>query len=176
MRLSDTANKALATAPRELTTAEQAASRARGEIDTLVPQSGDMNPWMAGVLAFLLRTWVTFVPCFIFILLGAPYVERLRHNRSLSAALTGITLAVVGVITNLALYFALHTLFRTTTTLDTGPLHLLLPDLTTFRPVEAGIAVIAVVLIFVRRWSMLKVLGTCAVLGMAAALAGLPIG
>ena len=72
---------------------------------------GDLNPWTAAIIASLLVTWVTFVPCFLFVLLGAPYVERLRHNRSLTAALTGITAAVVGVIANLAVYFAAHTLF-----------------------------------------------------------------
>ncbi|MFB9525737.1 chromate transporter [Nonomuraea roseola] len=65
------------------------------------------------MLGALLTTWVTFVPCFLFILLGAPYVERLRHNAAISAALTDITAAVVGVIANLALYFAEHTLFST---------------------------------------------------------------
>ena len=67
---------------------------------------GDLDPWVAAVLAALLTTWVTFVPCFLFILLGAPYVERLRGNRALAAALTGITAAVVGVIANLAVFFA----------------------------------------------------------------------
>ena len=65
-------------------------------------------------------TWVTFVPCFLFIFLGAPYVERLRHNPHLTAALTGITAAVVGVIANLAVYFALHTLFGTHRRPSTG--------------------------------------------------------
>src|SRR4051812_36168187 len=72
---------------------------------------GGLNPWTAGVLGALLTTWVTFVPCFLFILLGAPYVERLRANQATSAALTGITAAVVGVIANLAVFFAAHTLF-----------------------------------------------------------------
>ncbi|WP_205629262.1 chromate efflux transporter, partial [Jiangella muralis] len=63
---------------------------------------GGLDPWLAGVIASLLVTWVTFVPCFLFIFLGAPYVERLRHNTALTAALTGITAAVVGVIANLA--------------------------------------------------------------------------
>ena len=75
---------------------------------------GDLNPWAAAVLAALLTTWVTFVPCFLFVLLGAPYVERLRNNTALTAALTGITAAVVGVIANLAVYFAAHTLFTQT--------------------------------------------------------------
>ena len=81
---------------------------------------GSLNPWVAAVLAALLTTWVTFVPCFVFIFLGAPYVERLRGNRNLSAALTGITAAVVGVIANLAVYFALHTLFTETTQVSAG--------------------------------------------------------
>jgi chromate transporter len=77
-------------------------------------QPGGLNPWLAGVLASILTVWATFVPCFLFIFLGAPYVERLRGNRNLSTALTGITAAVVNVIANLALYFAVHTLFATT--------------------------------------------------------------
>ena len=82
---------------------------------------GSLDPWVAAVLAALLTTWVTFVPCFLFILLGAPYVERLRGNHGLASALTGITAAVVGVIANLALYFALHTLFDDTRRITDGP-------------------------------------------------------
>ena len=81
---------------------------------------GDLDPWAAAVLAALLTTWVTFVPCFLFVLLGAPYVERLRNNHALTAALTGITAAVVGVIANLAVYFAAHTLFTQTRDLAVG--------------------------------------------------------
>ncbi len=81
---------------------------------------GSLDPWAAAVLAALLTTWVTFVPCFVFILLGAPYVERLRGNRALASALTGITAAVVGVIASLALYFAVHTLFADTRDLGAG--------------------------------------------------------
>jgi chromate transporter len=136
---------------------------------------GGLDPWVAGVLGALLTTWVTFVPCFLFILIGAPYVERLRHNRTLSAALTGITAAVVGVIANLALYFALHTLFSTTRTLHIGPLRLDLPVLTEFRPVAAAITAVALVLVFGLRWSTPRVLGCCATLGILAALAGLPV-
>ena len=66
---------------------------------------GTLNPWVAAVLAALLTTWVTFVPCFMFVFLGAPYVERLRDNHALSSALAGITAAVVGVIANLAAVF-----------------------------------------------------------------------
>jgi chromate transporter len=85
---------------------------------------GNLDPWLAATLAALLTTWVTFVPCFLFVFLGAPYVERLRHNHTLSAALTGITAAVVGVIANLAVYFAIHTLFAATTHVAWGPIGL----------------------------------------------------
>ncbi|MFE5922321.1 chromate efflux transporter [Streptomyces sp. NPDC056468] len=135
---------------------------------------GALDPWAAALLGALLTTWVTFVPCFLFIFLGAPYIEQLRGNRHVSAALSGITAAVVGVIANLALYFAEHTLFTTVDDHTFGPLHVAVPDLATFRPVGLGIALVAVVLIFRVRWSVLRTLGICAALGLAAALAGAP--
>jgi len=136
---------------------------------------GTLNPWTAGIVRSLLTTWVTFVPCFLFILLGAPYVERLRGNHTISAALTGITAAVVGVIANLGLYFAIHTLFTTNRTITTGPLHLELPDPGSARPVPLAIAAIAAVIIFRLKWSVLRVLGISAVLGLTAGLVGLPV-
>src|SRR4051794_24515681 len=136
---------------------------------------GHLDPWVAAVLASLLVTWVTFVPSFLFVLLGAPYMERLRGNRSLSAALTGITAAVVGVIANLGVYFAVHTLFSDTVAVDRGPLAFELPDPTTLRPVPLVIALAAAVLLFRVRWSVLRTLGVCAALGLAAGLAGLPV-
>ncbi|GAA1299357.1 chromate efflux transporter [Saccharothrix xinjiangensis] len=136
---------------------------------------GDLDPWVAGVLGALLTTWVTFVPCFLFILLGAPHVERLRHNRAISAALTGITAAVVGVIANLALYFTVHTLFADSRVHRLGPLRLDLPELVSFRPVAAAITAVALVLVFALRQSVLRVLATCAGLGAVAALLGLPV-
>jgi chromate transporter len=131
---------------------------------------GGLDPWLAATIGALLTTWVTFVPCFLFIFIGAPYVERLRGNRRLSAALTGITAAVVGVIANLALYFALHTLFRETSTTTAGPLDLELPVLGTLRPVPLAIGAAAAVMVFVLRWSVLRTLGACAVLGLASEL------
>ena len=136
---------------------------------------GSLNPWAAAVIAALLTTWVTFVPSFVFIFLGAPYVERLRGNRSLSSALGGITAAVVGVIANLAVFFALHTLFSETTDVSWGPVHLELPVLTSVRWLSVGIGAVAAVLLFRLRWSVLRTLGVCAVLGLAAAAVGLPI-
>jgi chromate transporter len=135
---------------------------------------GPLDPWTAGVVASLLTTWVTFVPCFLFILLGAPYIEKLRGNQALSAALTGITAAVVGVIANLGLYFALHTLFAEVHEATAGPIRTQLPDLATIRPVPVAITIVAAVLIFRFKWSVLRVLGVCAALGLIAGLAGLP--
>src|SRR5215213_1483328 len=137
---------------------------------------GELDPWVAAVLASLLVTWVTFVPSFLFVLLGAPYMERLRGNRSLSAALAGITAAVVGVIANLGVYFAVHTLFADTVTVHRWALSLELPDVGTVRWVVLGIAVVAAVLLFRLKWSVLRTLGVCAVLGLAAGLVGLPLG
>jgi chromate transporter len=137
---------------------------------------GRLSPWVAGVVASLLVTWVTFVPSFLFIFLGAPYVERLRDNRSLAGALAGITAAVVGVIANLAVYFTVATLFSRVVTIDRGPLALHVPDLTSLRPVPLVIGLIAALLLFAARWPVLRVLGVCAVLGLAAGLSGLPVG
>lgn len=136
---------------------------------------GGMDPWVAALTGALLTTWVTFVPCFLFIFLGAPHIERLRGNRSLSAALTGITAAVVGVIANLALYFTLHTLFANTSRTSPGPIHLELPDLTSLRPIAVIITLAALAMIFRLRWSVLRTLGACALLGLAATLTPLPL-
>ena len=137
---------------------------------------GALDPWAAALLASLLVTWVTFVPSFLFVLLGAPYMERLRGNRALSAALTGITAAVVGVIANLGVYFAVHTLFGETRRLEWSLLSLEAPEVGTVRWLAVGIAVLAAVLLFRLRWSVLRTLGVCALVGLAAGLAGLPVG
>ena len=103
---------------------------------------------------------MTFVPSFLFIFLGAPYVERLRGNRTLRSALDGVTAAIVGVIANLALFFAVHTLFSETRTLGLGPV----------LPRAAGVVVVRRgrhgwwpswrgVLVFVLEWSVLRTLG-----------------
>jgi chromate transporter len=128
---------------------------------------GSLDPWVAGVLAAALVTWVTFVPCFLFIFLGAPHVEGLRSNQRLSAALTGITAAVVGVIANLALYFGLHTLFDEVEVERRGPLRLQVPDLGTLGPRAVAVAALAFVLLFRFRWSVLRTLGACAAVGAA---------
>lgn len=128
---------------------------------------GELNPWVAATLAALLTTWATFVPCFLFVLLGAPYVERLRNNQALSAALTGITAAVVGVIANLAVFFTIHTIFAQTSQWSWGILHTEIPRVGSISLPALAITAVACLLIFALKWSVLRTLGVCAVLGTA---------
>ncbi|WP_299053173.1 chromate efflux transporter [uncultured Nocardioides sp.] len=134
---------------------------------------GSLDPWVAATIAALLTTWVTFVPSFLFILLGAPYVERLRGNRTLATALTGITAAVVGVIASLAVFFTVHTLFADTGRLTTGPLDVEYPVLDSLQWAPLAITALACVLIFWRGWSVLRTLGVCALVGVVVGLSGL---
>jgi chromate transporter len=83
-------------------------------------QPGVVPPLLSGTLGAAFVTWVTFVPSFIWIFLGAPYIERLRQNRYLATMLAMVTAAVVGVIANLAFWFALHVLFRSVTEVALG--------------------------------------------------------
>jgi chromate transporter len=129
---------------------------------------GSLNPWLAATIAALLVTWVTFAPCFLFILLGAPYVERLRHNRTISAALTGVTAAVVGVIAHLAAFFALHTLFSATARVDWGPFVFDVPRLGSVNWIAAAITLLGLHLVFQRGWSVFRILGACAAVGVVA--------
>jgi chromate transporter len=131
---------------------------------------GSLNPWAAAITASLLTTWVTFVPCFVFVFVGAPYVERLRGNHALSAALTGIMAAVVGVIANLAIYFAIHTLFSDVSTFTWGPVDLQVPHLGSVKPLSLAVAAFATLLLFRAKWSVLRTLGACALVGLAAGL------
>ena len=132
--------------------------------------AGPLDPWVGMLVGSLLTTWVTFVPCFLFIFLGAPYVERLRHNPHLTAALTGITAAVVGVIASLAVFFSLHTLFERSAQHALGPFHVELPVWSTWDPLAFALVSVALVLMFWRKWSPLRTLGVCAVLGLAVTL------
>ena len=131
---------------------------------------GSLNPWVAAVVASLLTTWVTFVPCFVFVFVGAPYVERLRGNHALSAALTGIMAAVVGVIANLAIYFAIHTLFREVSSFTWGPVDLQVPHLDSLKPLSLAVAAFAALLLFRAKWSVLRTLGACAFVGLGAGI------
>jgi chromate transporter len=106
---------------------------------------GVLPPLVAGTLGGLLTTWVTFVPCFLWIFAGAPFVERLREHRALSAALSAITAAVVGVILNLACWFALHYWFASVPERRWGPLRLDVPDWTSLDPLAASLSALTLV-------------------------------
>jgi chromate transporter len=128
---------------------------------------GALAPWVAGTLAALLTTWVTYLPCFLWIFLGAPYVERLRESPLLRGALAGIMAAVVGVVLNLAVWFSLHTLFGVVNEHRIGALVLQVPDPATLDVAAAGIAVGAAVATLRFHVGMLPLIGTCAALGAA---------
>jgi chromate transporter len=135
--------------------------------------AGALNPLLAATLGAILTTWVTFVPCFLWIFLGAPFIERLRGNQALSGALAGITAAVVGVILNLAVWFALHALFAKVTErpLPVGVLEV--PAWATVNLPAVLLTIAAGLAIFRFRVSMLATLGGCGAIGIALRLAGL---
>ena len=125
-----------------------------------------LDPMLAGALGALLTTWVTFVPCFLWIFLGAPYVERVRAQASLNAALTAITAAVLGVIANLAIWFALHVLFGELASWEVGPASLLLPVLASVDWWAAGLAAIAMLALLRLHLGLFWTLAICAGLGL----------
>lgn len=107
-----------------------------------------LDPLWAGLLGGTLAVWVTFVPCFLWILAGAPHVERLRSDRALGAALGAVTAAAVGVIFYLALWFALHTLFVVIEPVRLGPLVLNLPVLGSWNPAACALSFVACFALF----------------------------
>jgi len=134
-----------------------------------------LNPLLAGTLGGLLTTWVTFTPSFLWIFVGAPFSERLRGHAALSAALTAITAAVVGVILNLALWFALHTLFGELRPVRLGPVAINLPLVSSLRPLALLLTAAALVAMFRFRAGPLAVLGGCALIGTLAWVVSTPI-
>ena len=112
-------------------------------------------------------TWVTFVPSFLWIFIGAPYAEALRRSPRLSSALAAITAAVVGAILNLAIWFGLHALFGVVNEVPVGPVTLTVPDPATLDPAALVIAIGAAWLVFRRHWPMLGVLALAGVVGAA---------
>jgi chromate transporter len=132
-----------------------------------------MDPMVAGVIGSAVTVWVTFAPSFLFILVGAPWVERLTGNQRLAAALAGVTAAVVGVVLNLGVWFAIHTLFGQVDARSFGPMTIPVPVASTFSPVVAAIAVAAGVALFRFRTGMLWVLAGGAALGVVVRMLGL---
>ncbi len=136
-------------------------------------QPGALDPLTAGVLGGLLTTWVTFAPCFLWIFVGAPFVERLRRNKLLSAALAAITAAVVGVILNLAVWFALHVLFGEVVLYTAGPVSVEVPVPVSIQPVAAALCALSLIVVFWLRMGLLWVLLGSGLTGLALHLAGL---
>ncbi|MFW2854178.1 chromate efflux transporter [Sphingomonas sp. TX0543] len=128
---------------------------------------GALSPLLAGTLGGLLATWVTFVPCFLWIFLGAPFIERLRGNAAVASALSAITAAVVGVVLNLAIWFALHTLFRKTIAVTAGPLRFDAPVLTSIDPAALVLSLGAAYAIFMTRAGVITTLLATAAAGLA---------
>ena len=128
---------------------------------------GSLHPLMAGTLASVLVTWVTFAPCFLWIFAGAPFVETLRGRPVLNAALSSITAAVVGVVLNLAVWFSLHVLFAEVHEQHVaGFVRVLVPDLQSLQPVALVLALGAAVALLRFRTAMLATLLASGVLGM----------
>ena len=124
------------------------------------------SPIVGGILGAALTTWVTFVPCFLWIFAFAPWIERLEHARRLKGGLALLTAAVVGVIANLALWFALHVLFSRLTQAQSGPLRMMVPVWESFDWRASSISLLAAVLVFGMRLNVIGVLGVAAISGL----------
>ncbi|MBV6656422.1 MAG: chromate transporter, partial [Devosiaceae bacterium] len=129
-----------------------------------------LDPVLTGLLGGSLTLWVTFMPCFVWIFLGAPFVERTREIIWLKNALRGVTAAVVGVIASLAVWFAIQVLFNEVATVTLGPASLPAPNLASVDLPALGIAIAAVGMLFGTKLGLFPTLGLCAVLGIAARL------
>lgn len=126
---------------------------------------GSLDPMTAGVIGAAITTYVTFVPCFLWIFLGAPFIESLRGNRALSGALGAITAAVVGVILNLVVWFAFHVLFAKVDEIHVGVLRVLVPDWASLDWNIAVLAAAAAVAMLRFHINVMLVLGAAACIG-----------
>ena len=134
---------------------------------------GQLSPMLAGTLGGLLATWVTFTPCFLWIFLGAPFIESMRGNKALAGALSAITAAVVGVILNLSIWFAIHTVFREAVPVRSFGLSFEMPVLSSVDPVALLLSLAAAGAIFGLRMGMLTVLAASCGAGVLLYAAGL---
>jgi chromate transporter len=133
---------------------------------------GTLSPMLAGTLGGLLATWVTFTPCFLWIFLGAPFVETLRGNKALNGALSAITAAVVGVVLNLAIWFAIHTVFRETVPVRFFPFSFDAPNVLSVDPWALVLSVAAAIAIFRLKAGMIPTLAACCLAGIVLYLLG----
>jgi chromate transporter len=133
---------------------------------------GTLAPMVAGTLGGLVATWVTFTPCFLWIFLGAPFIEKLRGNKALNGAMSAITAAVVGVVLNLSIWFAIHTLFRETVPIRAFPFWFDAPRPASIDLWALALSVAAAVAIFRFKVGMIQTLVGCCVAGMLLPLLG----
>ncbi len=127
---------------------------------------GTLDPALAGTLGGFLAKWVTFAPSFLFIFIGAPYIEALRNNRALNTVLSMIMAAVVGVILNLAIWFAIHTLFAQVDVRHMFGMTLQIPVLSSLNPWALMLSSAAVIAIFRFKLSMVITLAGCCIAGI----------
>lgn len=128
--------------------------------------AGGMDPLWAGLLASVITTWVTFAPCFLFVFVGAPYIEYLRGNKYLTHALTGITSAVTGVVLNLGIWFSINTLFDAVNEKHIGALRIISPNWQTIDFVSLAITGLSFLFYFGFKWNMLKTILACVTAGI----------
>ncbi len=131
---------------------------------------GTLSPVVSGVLGALLTTWVTFVPSFLWILAGAPHVERLKNRPALSGALSTITAAIVGVVLNLGAWFSIYTLFENVDVERALGARLLTPDWATLDPLALVLAVAAAIALFRYNARILHVVSAAAFVGLISGL------
>jgi chromate transporter len=131
-------------------------------------RAGGTEPrWPLAVAASVLVAWVTFVPSFVFILAGAPYLESMRRSRRLGGALAAVTAAVVGVIANLSVNFTVHALFAKVAISGSGVIRFPIPDARTFQASAAVLTAAALLMALALRWSTGRLLLACAACGAA---------
>jgi chromate transporter len=123
------------------------------------------NGLRGGVSAAAITLWMTFVPCFLWVMTAAPYVEKLRGSARLSGALSAITAAVVGVILNLSLWFGLHVMFRSVTRMNYAGMQPYVPDIASLDFASLGLSAVAVLALFRFKLGILGTLALCAALG-----------
>jgi chromate transporter len=129
-------------------------------------RTGAGSPLAIGILGAIVTLWATFAPCFLYVFAGAPYIEWLKSAPLLKSALSAITAAVVGVILNLSVWFALHVIFLDVADTRFGPLHIPVPDLASLNVIAAALAALAAVLLFRFHANIMLVLAVCAALAL----------
>ena len=128
---------------------------------------GVFSPLMGGIVGATLTTWVTFVPCFLWIFLGAPWIEKLRENKAISSSLTAISAAVTGVILNLAIWFAIHVLFSRVDEVAAGPFTVAWPEWATLNPAALVLALLSATMLLRFKTGIFVTLAVCGALGWA---------